>query len=259
MTLRMPVSLSPRGRRVVMAAVIALVVWAFLRSPEADDGILAPVPLDATIKQVAVPRSATHTSLSRPSISLDAITGTSSDLSPFGLLDDISGLRSPIDSLEALLSHPLSDATLDWPNALFAQNIDTAPTGCVGCVGLFSSVGGFRPVGFSGGGGVSGAASGGSGAAGPGSVHDNLYVEAVESLLEWNSTLGAGENHGLSDWENSGQLPSQPNTFQTPSLMADLPGGQPPLSVPEPSTMVLLATGAGGAVLRRGLARKRRG
>lgn len=260
----MPVWFSPRGRLGMMAAVIVLIVCAVLLTRARNDSNVGPgpVPLDVAIEQIAASPSVLHTSpVRRPSVPIPVDVFTPSSLkSPFGLSGVMPGLPSLTITPDNLPSQLVSDLPLDWPHELLAQNI--GPLGCSDCTALHSSFSGFRSGGYAGGGGVGGStgagAGGGSGAAAPGEFLENLDTTPLESLFNPGSPNGPSENQGSSGSE--GAPPGEPNRNGSPNhLVSYGPPGQEPVSVPEPSTMVLLGMSVAAALAGRGFTGKRRG
>jgi hypothetical protein len=230
----------------MMAAVIALIACTILLTRGRDDSNLEAVPPPGGIKLTPASPMATDTwPHTRPPIPVDVLMPPSTSEPSSGLFSEIPGSIS-IDSLQDLPFNPVFDATHDWPNELFAQNFESGLPGCLDCASLHSAVGGFRSSGFFGGGG-GGVSSGGgtwvgSGAAGPGDIPESLDAHAAEGVRALGSRGGLGMNQGSSD-----------------SWVSQRSAGQQAVSVPEPSTMVLLGTGVAAALVRRRFTEKRRG
>jgi hypothetical protein len=261
----MPVWLSPR-RLGMMAAVIAVIVCTLLLTRRGDDSTLEPndVSPHAPIERIAATPPATRMSpLTQPSLLIDALAPPLLEVPSYGSFDETDGTTSLTSALEDVPSHPLSQPTLVWPHELFASNIVGGLSGCGDCTWLHSPGAGLHSVGFPGAGGRRGAASGtgsGLGTAGSEDTRETLDAQAVQTLVEVSSPSEDG-NRGSSSFDSKDPAPpwGDSNSTELPDLVSHGPGSREAVSVPEPSTMVLLGAGAAAAMTGWRSRRKRRG
>jgi hypothetical protein len=248
----------------MMAAVIALIVCTLLLTGRGDDSALEPddVSLNAPIDRVAETSSATHMSpMMQPPLVIDALSPRVLEVPSFGSFVETDGTISLTSALEDVPSHPVSPPTIVWPHELFASSMVGGLSGCGDCTWLHSAGAGFHSVGFPGGGGARGVASGTGSRAGTAGVEDTretLVARAAQAVVEVSSPSEDG-NRGSSSFDPKDTAPpGYSNPPELPDLVSHGPGGRETVSVPEPSTIVLLGAGL-AAMTGWKSKRKRRG
>jgi hypothetical protein len=278
-----------------MASIIVLIACALLLTPIGSDDhtTVSSSPTSASIEQIAAAPSATDTSPSAASphvaetSSKSLLTRSSIDVGEWSNASDSDAAHlflseslpdwlgeSPDDEQSLLASLPLClDCGLTPPSLAHLGSfqdtgIDSADSisgGSGFLSGLFGGRG-YSRSGFSGGGGFGGGGTGGGG------IGRGTGLDSTAGLIELGGPTGSGGNHGDSgrhggngngngNGNGRGYGYGPTDDIYLPPVTPNNPGSNSttPVSVPEPSTMLLTGIGAISLMIRSRIALKRQG